>query len=235
MRSATTIPTSRSRSGFSLIEVMLVVVIVAIAATGTTYALGALTRTRLRSACMKLVAASRWAYNHSIVTGNTTRIRLDFDDATMALEESADPVTLAAVGKESAGEDEDGAAIDPWKAAEERLGDPMTAQLGRSPFGPILGPDGKALSRYAAQSLGDGVRLLRIYTPHEADPREEGIGAIYFFPGGTGEHTVVQLVDSSDIVYSVEIQALSGRAKVYAYPYEPEDLLSEEDEVRDSR
>ena len=220
-----------SRSGFSLVEIMLVIVIVAIAATGTTYALGALTRTKLRSACMKLVAASRWAHNHSIVSGHTTRIHFDLDEGTMTLEESADRVALSS----SAESEEEGAAVDPWKAAEAKLGDPMTAQLGRSSFGPITDGEGRPLSQYNTQSLGDGIRVIRLYSAHEDGPRSEGSGGIYFFPGGTGENTVVHLADASETVYAVEIHGLTGRARVHAYAHEPEDLLSEEDEVRDTR
>ena len=61
--------------------------------------------------------------------------------------------------------------------------------------------------------------------------RERGKGYIYFWPGGQSEHAVVQLVDNADHVYSVEVHPLTGRARIYPYAYEPEEL--NEEEVRD--
>ena len=45
----------------TLIEMMIVIIIVAVAATGLSYGLGALERTQLRSACMRVTAGARYA------------------------------------------------------------------------------------------------------------------------------------------------------------------------------
>ena len=55
---------------------------------------------------------------------------------------------------------------------------------------------------------------------------------MYFFPSGRTQRTVVQLIDSSDRVYSVAFHPLTGRGRVYPHAYEPVEI-DEEGEVRD--
>lgn len=222
----------RGREGMTLIEVMIVVLIIAVAATGLSYGFGALNRTQLRSACMRLTAASRFAYNRAISRGTTVRIALDFSADTMAIEEAHGRITLArtsdtrrqAIEEESEDGTDTAAAVDPWEAARARLADTLHPSFGASPFQPISG------RRYTAQPVAEGVEIERLVTPHEADPRERGTGHIYFFPHGQTEHAVVWMSDGGDTVFSVEIHPLSGRARVRASAYEPEELMVEGDE-----
>lgn len=229
-----------SEAGFSLIEIMIVIVLLAIMAGGTTMAIGALTRTRLRSGCMRVVAASRAAYSRAVVHGTSVRILLDFNEHTIGIEEAHGRVTLARRDDERRERrdesEEDGAAVDPWAAAEARLEQEFQPDLGRSPFGPVLGSGGDALRNFQARPIGEGVRLVSLVTPHESEARLQGRGAIYFFPGGLGEHAIVQLADARDTVYSVEISALTGRGKVHSEAYEAIEIMDEDgedDRVRD--
>ncbi|MDH5490960.1 MAG: prepilin-type N-terminal cleavage/methylation domain-containing protein [Myxococcales bacterium] len=218
--------------GFSLIEVMIVILILALLVLGTGYAAGALGRTRLREAAMKVVSASRAGYNRAIIGGGTVRIAFDMEESTIALEEAPGFITLAAIddSRRAAADEEaeDRAAVDPWEAARARLAEAYEPGLGRSPFGPIQDRQGHEMRRFRPRPIGEGVRISRIITPHEREPRESGKGAIYFFPGGMAEHAVVQLVDRDQNVYSVEIHPLTGRGEVHAYAFEPDDLLEEE-------
>jgi len=219
----------------TLIEIMIVIVILALATGGITMALGALTRTKLRSGCVKLMAASRYAYNRAISQGNTVRIRLDVNEGTMALEEAHGLITLSRMDdprREGANEEEgqDGAGVDPWAAAEARLQETFQPTFGASPFAPITGRGGETLTRYQTQPIGSNVRVLRMFLPHEPEPREDGMGSIYFFPGGQTEHAVVQLTDGSDTVYAVELHPLTGRAKLHDWAFEPEDVRDVRDD-----
>ncbi len=219
----------------TIIEIMVVIIIIALAASGLTMALGALTRTKLRSGCVKLMAASRFAYSRAISQGNTVRLRLNMQDATMSLEEAHGQVTLSRVDdprREAANEQagEDGAGVDPWAAAQARLSQTFQPSFGASPFGPITGRGGETLRKYQSQPIGSNIRVFRMFLPHEPEPREEGIGAVYFFPGGQTEHAVIQLTDGSDSVYAVEIHPLTGRARLYDWAFEPEDLGEDADD-----
>jgi len=220
----------RRRAGITLVEILIVIVIIAIAASGASFAIGALTRTRLRSTSVKMLAAARYAYNRSVSQGNTVRLVLDFEQSRFGLEEAHGRVVLARTDDERRQDlDEDEASVDPWEAAKARLEKPAEPSFGRSPWGPVVGNDGKPRRKLRVQPLPDGVRLLQLIVPHEPTPRVDGKGAVYFFPGGQTEHAVIQLTDQSDTVYSLEIHPLTGRGKIHDYAFEPEPLRDGED------
>lgn len=222
---------SRTNRGFTLIEVILVVAIIAVIVTGATFGLGAITRTRLRSASFRVMSAARFAYSRALTQGTTTRLYFDFEKDTMAVEEASSSVTLAT--DEQLDSDE-GQAVDPWDLARSKLEKPLEKVAPISPFQPIRNDGGKVLKRYAAQPLGDGISMHALITPHESDKRTDGEGAVYFFPGGVTEHAVIQLSDSSDTVYAIEIHPLTGDARIHNFAYEPVDELDDEGEVRDN-
>jgi len=221
----------RTSRGFTLIEVIIVIAIIAVVVTGATFGLGAITRTRLRSSAFKVMSAARFAYNRSLTQGTTTRLRFDFDKDTMAIEETLTPVTLATSEQL---EDEDGQAVDPWDLARARLEQPLTPVKPTSPFQPIANQNGKIIERYTAKPVGDAVSVHALITPHENETRTDGEGSVYFFPGGLTEHAVIQLSDASDTVYSIEIHPLTGNARIHNFAYEPLDELDDEGEVEDS-
>jgi len=221
----------------TLIEIMVVILILVAVATGATYSLNAVTRAHLRSACFRVAAAARYSYSRATTRRTTTRITFDFAAHTLGIEEANGRVTLARADdarRLAASEEEGGdtAAVDPWQAAGSRIEQTFRPTLGASPFGPIADSEGEAIARFAPRPLARGVRIVRLVVPHEPEPRESGKGAIYFFPGGMSEHAVVQLSDSetNDTIYSIEIHALTGRARVYDYAFEPEPIRDENDE-----
>ncbi len=215
---------------------MIVIVILAVAATGTTMAIGALTRSKMRAGCMSIVAASRFAYGRSVANGTTVRIVFAVGGNTIKIEEAHGDITLARADDELRRDaetlEDDASAVDPWEAARLRIEEPLEPQLGRTTFGPVLDSEGRPFSISQPTSLGDGVRIARVITPHDAAPREEGMASVYFFPGGTSEHAVIHLENRQHEVFSVEIMPLTGRARVHGFAYEPESL-TESDEVRD--
>ncbi|MEM9067413.1 MAG: prepilin-type N-terminal cleavage/methylation domain-containing protein [Myxococcota bacterium] len=250
---------SRKRTeGMTLIEILIVVALLALMATGIGLGFSALHRTKLRSSALDIVGAARFAYHRAVTRGKTVRIVFDLDAHTIAVEEAHGRITLNASEDRELDEDEDNAAVDPWEAARARLDDAYGANLGRAAFEPVKGSNGSPIRRYtphqlpitesrdvgdelsegaeAAAALGQraSVRIARLITPHEMDPREQGRGYIYFFPGGRSEHATVQITDSNgESVYSVEIHPLTGQGRVHNYAYEPEELTDEGSEVRD--
>ena len=222
---------SRANRGFTLIEVILVVAIIAVVVTGATFGLGAISRTRLRSSAFRVMSAARFAYSRSLTQGTTTRLRFDLEKNTMAIEETYTPVTLATNEQL---ESDEGQAVDPWDLARTRLQEPLNPVTPTSPFQPISNKSGKVLDRYSAKPVGDGISVHALITPHESDTRTDGEGSVYFFPGGVTEHAVIQLSDSSDTVYSIEIHPLTGNARIHNFAYEPLSELDDDGEVEDS-
>jgi general secretion pathway protein H len=225
---------THAREGMTLIEVIVVIVIVALAASGLSFSLGALTRTNLKSGANKLAAAARFAHYRAIIYGRTVRISFDIPGNTFSVEEANGKVTLARVDDERRKDstDEEGnetVAVDPWAAARNRVDQALRPTFGASPFGPLQSASGTAMTRYQNVSLGRRVQVVKLIVPHQPEPLEQGKGAVHFFPGGITEHSVIQLSDGGDTVFSVEIHPLTGRARIYPEAYEPKQLLGDPD------
>jgi prepilin-type N-terminal cleavage/methylation domain-containing protein len=230
----------RSRQGLTLIEIMVVVVIVAIAASGASLGLGALTRTGLRSACLRIMALSRYSYHRAVTHGTTVRMTLDLEQHRVGLSEAHGRMTVAhseaplRVLAAEAEEGESSAGIDPWEAARQKVESLADAPMLANPFSAITTPSGKAIDRFNMQPVADGVRIVKVIVAHEASPREEGKTDLFFFSSGLTQHAVVQLADRSDTIFSVELHPLTGHGRVYNVPYEPE-VLFDDPKERDQR
>jgi general secretion pathway protein H len=220
----------RRRAGMSIIEVMIVTLIIALAATGANYAFGAMERTQLRSACLHVAAAARYAYNRAVSRGTTVRLALDFDQQTVSIQEAHGRVVLTRATDPNrddvlreGDERTDVSSVDPWAAARARLQDSQHVSFGGSPFEAIDG------SRYAPHPVGSGIVLVKLLSPHEPEPRDSGLGSIYFFANGQTEHSVIWIADHRrpDAVFSIEIHPLTGRTRVRDHAYEPDELLDQ--------
>jgi type II secretion system protein H len=227
------------QEGITLIEMIIVTVILALAASGMTFSLGALSRANLKAAAGKLGAGMRFAYNRAVTQGTTVRVRFRIPSGAFSIEEAHGGVLLAslkdkenkrAMGKDGKPVD----AVDPWEAAQARVKQPDKPTMGASPFSPLSTSDGTPQKRYTDVKLGTGVQIVKLSVAHEPEPRTAGEGAVHFFPGGRSEHALIQLGDGRDSVYTVEVRALTGRIKVYPEAHESRDLLSEPDEEEKS-
>jgi len=220
-------------SGMTLIEIVIVVVIIALAASGLSFSLGAVTKANLRAGAGKLASAMRYAYNRAIVKGTTVRIVFEVPGSTFSIEEANGGVTMVRADDERRMADTDEgapsqAAADPWAAAQSRISDALKPNLGASPFSALQGGDGKSIDRFTNVSLGRRVQIVKLLVPHEPTPLEQGQGSVHFFPGGMTEHAVIQLSDGGDTVYSIELHPLTGRAKIRPEAYEPRELLDDQ-------
>ena len=206
----------------TLIEILMVIAIMAIVVAGASFGLRSVRKTHLRSAAVRLVAACQYAYHRAVTQGTTVRVALSLDEHTLALEEAHAGVVLG-------GEDEDDSGgLDPWRAAEARIGGTLTTSIGESPFAPIKTLDGDTIEKYQAKPIGDGVRIARLTTPHTREPVESGLDGIYFFAGGRTEKAAVYLADDdNEIAYTVTINALTGQAKVLKGNVDYEDAFGE--------
>lgn len=227
---------ARARAGVTLIEIMIVVVIIALGAAAASLGLGSITRTNLRSACVRMMSLSRYAYHRALTNGTTVRVTLDLSRGTFAVSEAYGRIALVrsdAPLREKAREEDDegqgdpGAGIDAWSLAKLKLEKPEELRLPSSPFEPLTNPSGKVMDRFKTQPLGDDIRIHKVIVAHEAEPKTEGSTDLFFFPSGQTQHAVVQLADKNDTIFSVEIHPLTGKGTVYDAPFEPEVLLDD--------
>jgi prepilin-type N-terminal cleavage/methylation domain-containing protein len=225
----------RRRQGMSLIEILIVLALLAMAGTTVTFAAGANTRTQLRSACVRLMAASRFAYTRAISQRKAVRILLDFESHSFAIQESDADVVLEVAAKSKATPSKTG-AVDPWAAAKERLANTFEPREASDPFGAIAGVDGNPVKRFAMQRLGSTrVTIRKLFVPHAPEPITDNLGAIYFFKNGQTEHAVVQVSDDDgSFTYSLEIHPLTGRGIIHQTAFEPDyDWAANEEEFSD--
>ena len=222
----------RSLEGMTLIEIIFVTAILALAVSGISFSVGALTRTNLKGGASKLGAAMRYAYSRAIAQGTLVRIHFAVPGATFSVEEahSGVLVTRAQDKKTKKYLGPDGKpvdSVDPWAAAQARIASPDKPSVGASPFAALATEDGQVLKRYQNVALGRGVQIIKLIVPHEPAPVTSGEGSVHFFPGGFTERAVIQLGDGRGGVYSVEVHPLTGRVRVHPEAYEPEELMEE--------
>ena len=196
----------------TLMELMIAIVIIALASTGMTFAVGALGRTKLRAGAMRIVAAARFARHRALTNGKTVRVVLDIDTSMMSVEEASGGVTLADPNRQDGSSDDE--AINPWESAQAMMDHPDQPASGTSAFGPIIDAEGNVLTRYTDIAL-EGCTVASFRTPHEPTPREHGRVSFYYFPNGTGEHTYVVVRDARDNKLTVELDPLAARGHIH--------------------
>src|SRR5437879_2866711 len=80
--------------GLTLIEVLVVLMIAVFLVSGVVFTGGQLQRSRLKSSASKVAAAMRVGYQRASSTGKRLRLVIEFDPASIWLEESSDQMLL---------------------------------------------------------------------------------------------------------------------------------------------
>jgi general secretion pathway protein H len=211
-----TTATRSPQTGFTLIEIMLVVVFASIMMTAAVVGFSSVRRGRLRVGATHVASAMRFAYVHALTTGRPTRLVLTVGSNRFWIEDTPDAHTLDTQDPLHAG----GAEADPeaTEANARREAEAMAEMRPRAPRAEFRRPEG---SRYRERELGADVVFSRLFTAHASEAREEGNGYVYFWSGGVTERAVVQLRGASGEVYSVLLHPLTGRAEIFDHEVEP--------------
>lgn len=229
-------------NGFTLLEVLIVLAIVALLMGGVTVGLRALLSTQLRSGASRTAAAMRAAFQRAMLTGKTLRLAIDLDKGKLWLEVSDRSVALRGGAEQQVTTDEH----------EAESGEPAPAPKapGLMPFGMGGGseeggdeelPSGIDVKQLLAQherdlepvrrakalfkpfkaagvgrvTLRGGVSIEAVVTPRLEDPVTKGMAYVYFFPRGHAESAIIVLRDRGEGHYSVLMRPLTGRAEIF--------------------
>lgn len=220
-------PTRRQRrdvraAGFSLIETLVVLGIIAIVSSGAVFGFRTLVKSELRGAAGKLAGAIRYSYDRAISTGAYYRLHFDLDQQTYRLERSESRVLLEAKSDDkqrdsSRGVDRD---LEDRKAEEEE-------SRGQSSGLPkeLLPPPSPRRPKFAEYKdstlpkvkLGH-IRILDLLTPRQREPFTSGHAYLHFFPDGHTERAVIHLGTESgdDDQYTLQVHGLTGRVEIKA-------------------
>ncbi|HTM44494.1 MAG TPA: prepilin-type N-terminal cleavage/methylation domain-containing protein [Polyangiaceae bacterium] len=204
----------RRARGFTLIEMLVVVALVAALVGTVLLGAGAFTGARLRAAAAMIMNGVRIGINRANLTGHATRMVFDLDAKTVTLEETSGRMLIE---KKSDSEPSAGAEgpnqveQDAVKSAQLILDGPHAPRARFSPVAAFVGEKGNQSGR----ELGKGVRYLAVQTEHDSEPRVDGKAYLYFWPGGSTERAVIQLAPTGETEgISVVVSGLTGRAHV---------------------
>lgn len=200
------------RRGMTLVEILIVMVVIALLTGTMLYGSGYFGGMQQRMAASLIVSAVRKGLSVANATGKPTRLAIDFASARVQLEQSAS-VLVIPKSKALTEEEEKRYAEEVAKKAildSEQLVSGLRKH--RPSFIPIdaLGRDGELPGR----ALGTRVTVRLVQTEHDEEPILEGVGYLYFWPGGVTERAVVQLGEGDAEGLSVVVSPLTGRARI---------------------
>jgi len=237
---------SPDESGMTIVEILVVLAIVALAASISVATIGSLGRTRLRSSSYLVAAAVQRGFSWAATHGEAVRLVIDLDDSTLTLEHGEGRLLVdksveggveeemeeegEPTEKEAAPAKAEGGFLPEFDLGVETLSEQIKSGFhqGEVPrykppvFKPI--PD----KRFEERELEPRIVFLGVYSPLYEEPKRDGKAFIYFFPDGMGDPAVIHLQNPGGQITSVEVQSLSGKARIYNYPFVPE--FREEDE-----
>jgi general secretion pathway protein H len=191
-------PHSPAGRGFTLIELMIVMSVIALLAAAAAPALGALTGADARKGAGELAAAMRWLFDSAAVRHSTCRLVLAPASRSYWAE--------CAPGRATIDGDPEKAREQERRREEDAAGEPGAKAPGFAKFAdPIV---------KERELPGNAVfRTVRI------DGRDALSGDanayVHFFPGGRAQSARVTIADG-DHVFSIRLEPFTGRARVTA-------------------
>jgi general secretion pathway protein H len=196
-------------SGFTLIEVLIVVALIAILSGSVIYGTGMLSSSRLRGASSLIASGVRLGLARANTSGHPTRMTLDLDTDKVLLEEASSSVMLREKKAPAGGAQAATEAEQKAKAEGDRILEGPHAP--RATFRPIP----KFSDTPTGRELGSGVDLAQVQTEHDEEPVTSGRAYVYFWPGGITERAYIQLKrPGAEDALTVVVSPLTGRTKI---------------------
>lgn len=198
-------------SGFTLIELMVVVALIALISVMALPSISSYFQVSLNSSTRELAATIREAYNATLITGELHRVAYDLKKGEYWVEKG--PNTAVLETKESREREE--------RRKRLRFGDKAANENK-----PSFSMDKSVTNKKKA--LPRGVTFEDVVTEQNREPQTaETTGTAYthIFPNGLTEQTIVHLADTSQHHSSLSITPLLGRSDVYDRYMKPEEVF----------
>lgn len=222
-------PAHQHPRGFTLIEVLVVLTIVAGLMGAAVYGLGMVTASDLRDQAMRLTAVMKDTWSRAATEQVNYRLVLDLDANSYWVEVSdADVVTRLEL-QEKFDADNKRARLEEERQRDANRRNAAASDLfvDSDPFGISRATrfepaDSEAIDH---KNFRDGIRLHQVLTTAQDTPITQGQVAVSFFPDGFQEPIIIVLKDERGSYYSLVNEPLTGRVKIYSRLIEDRDLL----------
>jgi general secretion pathway protein H len=228
----------RPSQGFTLIEVMVALMIVALIATIGVKGFRTVSKSSLREGSSHLSGAIRFLFDRASITGKYHRLVIDLNEGRYWAEVSDDrfyapnqaesePDRRKREEKEDAAEEEERKRQEKQQLLYGSSSSSSSSASASSSFDMSkmeVGEFRPRRARFAAfketalkpVTLKKEVRIKSVYTPRMTEPVTAGRVYLYFYPLGQTEPAVITLTDKSgESVFSLVVHPITGRVRIY--------------------
>jgi len=231
-------PARRAAAGFTLIEILVVLAVIALIMGSAVRGFKSLAKSDLRTSSAKLSGAIRYLFDRASTTGKHHRLVLDLNDGRYWPEVSDDkfyvPRDTETVTELRRREEKEAADDEEQRRKQERINNDMSSTV--TPSGSSfdlskleMGDFRPKRARFASfketalKSMAvKNCKIRSVYTPRLTEPVTSGRAYIYFFPLGQTEPAIITLSDESgDTIYSLVVHPITGRVRVYNQEIRP--------------
>jgi general secretion pathway protein H len=243
-------PASRTRhraAGFTLIEVIVVILVMALMATIGVKGFRSITKSNLRESAAHLSGAIRYLFDRASITGKHYRLVIDLNDGKYWPEVSDDKF-YAPNQAESEADRQKREAKEDAADEEERKRQEKQQMLygGGSSSSSSSSSSSTAATSFDMSKLDIGefrpkrarfaafkettlkpvtlkkLKIKSFYTPRMTEPLTAGRAYLYFYPLGQTEPAIITLTDpTGDSVYSLVVHPITGRVRIYNQEVQP--------------
>ena len=212
-----------SHSGFTLIEILVVMMIIGLISGLSIRGLRALAKSDLRTQTARMSGAMRFLFDRASTTGKYHRLVIDIDQGRYWAEVSddkfyvpRDPETETWRQKraeiEAKVDEEDKRKAEMAEAAGSREDDAKVKvqdfRAKRARFGAFKSSTLKPVQL-------KNTRVMDVYTPRVEEPVTHGQAYVYFFPLGQAEPAIIHLSDpDGETIYSLVVHPITGRVQI---------------------
>jgi general secretion pathway protein H len=218
--------------GFTLIEVMVALMVIALIASIGVKGFRAVTKSDLRATTAHLSGAIRFLFDRASITGKYHRLVIDLTDGKYWAEVSDDRFYAPNEAESQADRrkrenDEAAADEDERKRLEKQQSDfgggtvaaGSSFDLSKLEVGEFR-PRRARFAAFKETALKPvtlkKLRIKSVYTPRMTEAVTSGRAYLYFYPLGQTEPAIITLTDATgDSVYSLVVHPITGRVRIY--------------------